>query len=319
MEDLKIIKGVTVTLPVIGRIVMGRAELRAGREGEQRAIPVKDDEFHITGLVQNADRSWPAHPIEAKCRKANQKLLQIPVRIAFNSPDLNLQNSYSAFDPATGRAVCAAREGTAKRVAAEGVQTVPCPGPSVCEFGKANRCKNFTRFYVKIEDQDDELGVFILRSTSINTLSALSSVLVELSRLTGGKVMGMPMTLEIVAKSTTQSMRKPVFYARLRVRQGMTLIDAAKAARQQQLLFEEAELDLNAAEQALLDGLANGLLADDLEDSAEWEISDGELEGLAIAGLGGKGRPALDAFLEEARRNAGGPAAVERTGDLVES
>lgn len=56
---LNINKGITLTQPVIGRITMGHTVIR----GEGKALPVKDDHFSLTTLVQDgATRAWTEHP-----------------------------------------------------------------------------------------------------------------------------------------------------------------------------------------------------------------------------------------------------------------
>ena len=83
MSDMKVVTGFTFTPPVIGRITMGHSEVRGTGESA-KARPVRDDEFHITTLVQNkADRSWEPHPITKTIKKEPKtKLREIPVVIA---------------------------------------------------------------------------------------------------------------------------------------------------------------------------------------------------------------------------------------------
>lgn len=91
-QKLNINKGITLTQPVIGRITMGHTIIR----GEGKALPVKDDHFTLTTLVQDkASRAWEEHPLQKKIvidKKGNakDKLRSIPVRIAYNDPNLTL-------------------------------------------------------------------------------------------------------------------------------------------------------------------------------------------------------------------------------------
>ncbi len=87
-ENLTIVKGATLTPPIIGRIAMGHAKPR----DDGSALPQKDDHFTITTLVQNSDRSWPEHPLHKQHLGEKRKLESIPVRIAYNSLRLNLTN-----------------------------------------------------------------------------------------------------------------------------------------------------------------------------------------------------------------------------------
>lgn len=117
---LNVVKGVTISPPVIGRITMGHSKVTQ-KDGGTRALPVRDDHFGITTLIQNkVDRTWEPHPVEASLKKANEKLVAIPVTLAYNDVNLNLKNRYSAFDSKSGRVLCS---GTARR---RGV--APTPG-----------------------------------------------------------------------------------------------------------------------------------------------------------------------------------------------
>ena len=172
---MNIVKGVTLTPPVIGRITMGHTVV-SKRNGESKAMPVKDDQFGLTTLVQNkTDRSWERHPLEAGIERANGKLRAIPVRIAYDDPSLNLTNRYTAFDVKTGRVMCAGNGSTARRATEDGVKEIACPRPEGCEFGRTARCKNMARAYFRVDGQNDELGVFILRTTSYNSLNYLAT------------------------------------------------------------------------------------------------------------------------------------------------
>lgn len=274
---ISVVKGITLTPPVIGRITMGHTVLRG-----DKALPVKDDHFSLTTLVQNkADRSWTPHPIQKEVVAgaklgANDKLRAIPVRIAYNDNALNLNNSYSAFDPQKGRVLCVGNGTTAKRATEDGVKEISCPKPEACEYGVRARCKNMSRAYFRIEGQTDELGVFILRTTSYNSLNYLGTRLAELHGLTGGKIAGMPMMLVMESKTTTQSFRDAIQFADLVTRPGMSLLDAVKEANDYQAAMSQAGLSLDGMEAALVAGLANSEFSDEIEDIDEW-ISDDDL------------------------------------------
>lgn len=277
---LAVNKGITLTPPVIGRIAAGHTVVRG-----DRALPVKDDHFTLTSLVQDRHtRIWEEHPLQHTLSKGEAKLRSIPVRIAYNDVNLNLHNSYSAFDSKTGRALCVGNGDRARRVTAEGVREIDCPRPEACEYGQRQRCKNFSRAYFRVEGQEDELGVFLLRTTSFNSLDRLGSRLNQLSGLTGGTIANMPMLLILSAKTTTQSFREPIYFADLITRPGMTLLEAISEAREYRTSLENAGLSLDGLEAALRAGLANSDFAEGIEDADEW-LSDEEL----IAAVAGDG------------------------------
>ena len=270
---LAINKGITLTPPVIGRITMGHTVVK----GEGKSLPVKDDHFSLTTLVQDKKtRAWETHPIQNNITKAGDKLRAIPVRIAYNDINLTLHNSFSAFDTQKGRVLCSGNGTKARRVTDEGVREMDCPRPEGCEFGQRQRCKNMSRAYFQVEGQDDELGVFILRTTSFNSLNYLGTRLAQLSGYTGGRLAGMPMMLVMKTKTTTQSIREPIQFADLVTRPGMTLAEAVKQAVTYQATMNELQLSIEGMEQALRTGLANSDFADEIEDIDEW-ITDEDL------------------------------------------
>lgn len=273
---LNVVKGITIAPPVVGRITMGHSKSIV-KSGETRYLPIRDDHFGITTLVQNkSDRTWEAHPLEEKLKKANEKLVAIPVTIAYNDPNLNLQNRYSAFDNKTGRVLCAGNGEKARRSTSEGVQNMDCPRPEACRYGQDQRCKSMSRAYFRVEGAEDELGVFALRTTSWNSLSALGTRLSQLNGLTQGRIAGMPMMLVMKGKTSAASFRDIFYFADLITRPGQSLMQAVKHAHDYQQGMFEAGLSIEGMEEALRAGLANSDFADEIEDVDEW-LSDEEL------------------------------------------
>jgi hypothetical protein len=295
----QIIPGVTLTPPAIGRIMMGHTEIRQSGK-DRKILPAKDDHFTVTTLVQLPDRRWEPHPMEADLKKGKEKLLAIPVRLAFHDPKLSLHNAYACFDAEKGRVLCTGRGETAMRATREGVTEVPCPRPERCTFGRDMRCRNMTRFYVQIEGQQDELGLFVLRSTSFNSLDRLAGRLNQWSGLTGGRIAGLPLQLTLNAKTAIQSCRTPFYFADLVQRRGMSLAETVKAAREFQEARESAGLNQEGLETAMRVGLANSDFADEIEDAEEW-MSDADLAAGAEKGLEARGLRGLDALVAAAK------------------
>ena len=281
---LNVVKGVTISPPVIGRITMGHSKVTQ-KDGGTRTLPVRDDHFGITTLVQNkVDRTWEPHPVEASLKKANEKLVAIPVTIAYNDVNLNLKNCYSAFDSKSGRVLCSGNGEKARRSTDAGVQDIDCPRPDACQYGQAQRCKSMSRAYFRIEGSEDELGVFVLRTTSWNSLSTLGTRLSQLNGLTQGKIAGMPMMLVMKGKTSVASFREVFYFADLVTRPGQTLLQAVKQAKEFQDGMEQAGLSIEGMESALRAGLSNGDFADEIEDVDEW-VSDEELNDGAESGV----------------------------------
>lgn len=169
------LKGLALTPPVIGRISIGKVVEKNGKR-----LPEKDDEFTVTSQVQSKD-GWVNHPVDETLRKtAGAKLRQIPVRLLFDDPELNLRANYSLFDRQTGRPMCVGNGETCRRSLAAGVQTLACPSPEACELARGGYCKPYGRLNVRI-GEDDELGSFVFRTTGFNSIRTLSARLPMLS------------------------------------------------------------------------------------------------------------------------------------------
>ena len=144
--------------------------------------------------ISDPGERWLAipHPLNDALRKeAGGKLRSIPVRLVFNDPDLSLRATLTRFDRATGRPLCVGDGETCRRATAEGMQSLPCPGPEACDFGQQGGCKPFGRLNVRIGDED-ELGTFIFRTTGFNSIRTLATRLRYFAAASGGLLAGSP-------------------------------------------------------------------------------------------------------------------------------
>ncbi|WP_028211984.1 hypothetical protein [Paraburkholderia mimosarum] len=297
------LKGLSITPPVVGRISIGRIVEKNGKR-----LPEKDDQFTLTTQVQGRD-GWMLHPLNEALRKETTgKLRAIPVRMLFNDPDLNLRADYSLFDRDTGRPVCVGNGETSMRATREGIQQQPCPSPDGCAFGQQGGCKPYARLNVAIGD-DDELGSFILRTTSYNSIRTLAARLHYFSAVSGGLLACLPLELKLRGKSTTQSYRTAIYYVDLSVRAGSTLEDAIAHARELDTRRKAVGFDQSALDAAARLGFANGAFEDSPEErmavAEEFypcsDIMDGALTGRTPAGGLGQSQPSEAADAPEAR------------------
>lgn len=246
------IKGLAITPPILGRISIGRVVEKNGKR-----LPEKDDQFTITTQVQVAG-AWVPHPLDEELRKqaSNGKLRAIPVRMLFNDPDLNLRAEYSLFDRQTGRPKCVGNGESCRRVTADGVQTLPCPSPDLCELAKGGQCKPYGRLNVKVGD-DDELGTFSFRTTGFNSIRTLAARLSYYQAVSGNLLACLPLELRLRGKSTTQSHRQAIYYVDLSVREGVTLEAAITDARETDKRRKDAGFDQQALDEAGRAGFGN--------------------------------------------------------------
>ena len=255
------LKGLAITPPVIGRISIGRVVEKNGKR-----LPEKDDQFTITTQIQARD-GWLLHPFDEALRQASGggKLRSIPVRVLFNDPGLNLRAEYSLFDRENGRPVCVGNGESCKRLTSEGLETLPCPGPDGCQFGHAKGCKPYGRLNVVIGDED-ELGSFIFRTTSFNSIRTLAARLQYFSAVSGGLLATMPLELKLRGKSTTQSYRSAIYYVDLVVPSGLTLEEAIARARELDSHRNAFGFDQTALDDAARAGFGNGAFEESGED-----------------------------------------------------
>jgi Recombination directionality factor-like len=256
------LKGLSITPPVIGRISIGRVVEKNGKR-----LPEKDDQFSITSQVQNRD-GWMLHPLDTELRKASTgKLRSIPVRFLFNDPDLNLRAEYSCFDRASGRPVCVGNGETCRRAGDAGIEELPCPSPDGCIFGQGGACKPYGRLTVRIGDED-EMGSFIFRTTSYNSIRSLAARLHYFSAVSGNLLSCLPLELKLRGKSTTQSYRSAIYYADLGGRTGSTLEAAITEARELDTRRRVAGFDQAALDAAARAGFSNGAFEDSIDEGA---------------------------------------------------
>ena len=259
------IKGLAITPPVIGRISIGRVVEKNGKR-----LPEKDDQFTITSQIQTRD-GWLPHPLNETLRQEVQgkKLRSIPVTLPFNDPDLNLRAEYTFFERKSGRPLCAGNGETCRRHTENGLKSLPCPSPNLCDYGSHGLCKPYGRMYVRI-GEEDELGCFVFRTTGYNSIRTLAARLRYFHAISGGNLATLPLELKLRGKSTTQSHRAPIYYVDLTLRAEQSMVEAVSHAREAAKVRESQGIH-----QAELDKVAHaGLL------NAQFEYS--EEEGLQV-------------------------------------
>lgn len=254
------LKGLSLTPPVIGRISIGKVAEKNGRR-----LPEKDDEFTITSQVQDKD-GWVNHPLDKSLRKApGEKLRSIPVRLLFDDPELNLRANYSLFDRQTGRPLCVGNGDTCRRSTANGVRTLPCPSPEGCDMAQGGNCKPYGRMNVRIGG-DDELGSFVFRTTGFNSIRTLSARLQYFQAVSGGHLSTLSLELRLRGKSTTQSHRSPIYYVDLVVPAGKTLTQVIALAKEEAQSRTTAGFDQAALDEAARKGFAAGAFEESEEE-----------------------------------------------------
>ena len=263
------IKGLAITPPILGRISIGRVIEKNGKR-----LPEKDDQFTITSQIQSKE-GWVKHPLDEQLRSQtpNQKLRTIPVRMIFNDPELNLRAEYSLFDRQTGRPVCVGDGQTCRRLTNQGIEQHPCPSPDLCALAQGGHCKPYGRLHVNLDDSD-ELGTFIFRTTGFNSIRTLAARLSYYSAASGGLLSCLPLQLTLRGKSTTQSYRQPVYYVDLTLKDGVSLNDAIRTAKEIDKQSKEAGFYQEAVDFVARQGFANAQFEVNTEEGLDMVVEE---------------------------------------------
>ena len=235
--------------------------IRSGKRSLKEKIGVAADANPGQAMEPASSPSLPASSVSAR-----RKLRSIPVRVLFNDPDLNLRAHYTLFDRTTARPVCVGDGENCKRVSSKGLESMPCPGPDICLFGKEG-CKPYGRLNLIIGDSD-ELGSFVFRTAGFNSIRTLAARLRYFAAVSGGHLASMPLELKLRGKSTTQSHRSAIYYADLIVRSGLSLNAAIGQARELTVQRKTAGFDQTALDEAARLGYANGNYEDTPDETA---------------------------------------------------
>lgn len=298
------IKGLMITPPVIGRISIGKVVEKNGKRLPEKddeftiTTQVQQRGQWVLHPLDEALRRAQAHggikegaqPSDAEEETkpgkrtlkdkmgvpadaaetpspARRKLRNIPVRVLFNDPYLNLRADYCMFDRSTARPVCVGNGETCRRVTDQGLEEQACPGPDTCRFG-LGQCKPYGRLNVSIGD-GDELGSFVFRTTGFNSIRTLAARMQYFAAVSGGHLACMPLELKLRGKSTTQSHRSAIYYADLVVRSGISLNEAISQARTIATERLAAGFDQSALDAAARLGFVNGSFEDAPNEAAE--------------------------------------------------
>ena len=297
------IKGLAITPPIIGRISIGRVIEKNGKR-----LPEKDDQFTVTTQIQGRD-GWLLHPLDEQLRKdaPGNKLRVIPVRMLFNDPDLNLRAEYSLFDRQTGRPLCVGDGELCRRQTAEGWEHLPCPGPDQCDIGKQGGCKPYARLSVRIGD-DEDLGVFVFRTTGYNSIRTLTARLRYYHAISGGLLATLPLCLRLRGKSTTQSHRAPIYYVDLTTPDELPLSVAIAQAKQEAERLATEGLSQDALDEAARAGFgaaAFEVLEEEGLQVVEEFLPEPEQEQHATGEISPAGQPTLRDKLAQRQQAAG--------------
>lgn len=262
VNQLDFLSGLVITPPVIGRVSIG------GIDADYR--PYMDDGMQITSLSQRMDNSWIPHPISNEVRtkagvEANQKLQSIPVHLVYDNPNLNFSAKFIALEDETGRVLCQGNKGKSVRLVEGEYVEHNCPGSDRCDFGITSGCKPHGRLFVQIDGQKDFLGVFVHRTSGMNTTRYLSARLSQMFSMMRGKIAGFPLSLVMRAK-TTQVADGSIMFLDLEFREGMSLSEMKTVQDEYRKQWDDLGWDRKSFEKGVKSALEHGYGEIDSED-----------------------------------------------------
>lgn len=181
----------------------------------------------VTGTVhepaaEDRERRYAKHPLHEKAAR-DGSLKSIPVRVLFDTPESNIMARYEAWSTHEGEPTCIGDGERGKRLdSVTGAwQAVPCRGPGLCEAARTGqqKCALAARMRVQIEEQDDQMSVFELRTSSLNSYASIRGTLAQL-KATFGHLRGLRLELKPWAKSTRASSFEPFACVRIALQPG---------------------------------------------------------------------------------------------------
>ncbi len=197
------VKNITPGLVECGKIKIGKkGETRESKNGNSFQLPEKLDHFLVTKLERDDNNNFKIDLDIHKKLGDNPK--RIPVRLLYDSIELNFQSRYACF---AGRTLCCSGDGeNADRINSKTgeISEVSCPCEMVePEFKGKHKCKLNGVLSVMLDDGKGVGGVWKFRTTSYNSIQGIMSSLTLIKSLTRGFLAGIPLDLTLNPKTVT--------------------------------------------------------------------------------------------------------------------
>lgn len=199
--------------PLIRNFVPGLTEIgkiKIGKKGEERPksgggtwqLPVKLDHFVVTTLERGKDGNFIRD--EEIHKMIGDKPRTIPIRLMFNSIELNFQSRYSCYN---GKNVACSGDGEfAYEMQADGTRKqvrCPCGKQEPSYKGTKDKCKMNGCLSCIIDGANRVGGVWKFRTTGYHSTVGITSSLLMLSTLTGGILCNLPLDMTVMPKVGT--------------------------------------------------------------------------------------------------------------------
>ena len=197
------IKGLSPRFAEVGKIkIGGKGKQVTSSNGKKFNPPVRFDHFVVTTTERDQDGNFIADADMMKrlaAHTGSDKPREIPIRLPFDSIDLNFYTSYQMY---TGnKCVCRGDGETATQYSDKGERAVKCH-PDTCEYLKAGKCKVSGILSCHIPLSMEVGGLYRFRTHSWNSVSNILASLNYISEQTRGILQGLPLKLKFLKKAT---------------------------------------------------------------------------------------------------------------------
>lgn len=202
------IKNLVATLPEHGKIKAGtKGEDAVSSEGKKFRLPKKLDHYIITTTERDDEGNlildtWLMDTIKESGQAitdSDGNLTGIPIRLLYNSIDLNFATRYAAY--VGGKCVCSG-DGETAQTRDGRTKNCPCEQLDSLYKGK-DKCKCNGKLTCIIEGNSMVGACHVLRTTSINTVKSILGSLAFIKTAAGGMLAFLPLHLILKPKTVT--------------------------------------------------------------------------------------------------------------------
>lgn len=188
-EEILDIPEILPALAEIGKIKMGGHISHSGFQ-----IPEKWDHFKIGSMLK--DEKGEVIIDRELTDLIGEHCTEIDISLCYDVPILNIPNFYAFFT--ASKLQC---RGNGKRAYRRnekgGLDEIICNRKN-CQFAKDKKCKPYAKLSMILEKANRVGGIFVLRTTSFNTIRNLKSAMAYISNSTGGILAGLPLKLRLM-------------------------------------------------------------------------------------------------------------------------
>lgn len=201
-------KGLNTRFAEIGKIKIGGVgEKKIGKSGNEYRVPVRFSHFVVTTTEKSTEGNFIPNQklMDALEQKYGTPLKEIPIRLPFDSIDMNFFTSFQYYHGK--KCLCHGDGETATRLEKDkaGEYTIETSikcDPDTCQILKEEKCKVSGILSCYITDTMEVGGVYRFRTHSWNSVSNILAALKYFAENTRGILQGLPLKLLFLKKST---------------------------------------------------------------------------------------------------------------------